>query len=74
MSSLFFTSTQALPTQKRKKEKENKKIWQDLCSGMNSLTNIKFLNRTNKVQVLNVSIDVSNVAQLAYKMPSTNEC
>ena len=74
MSSLFFTSTEALlpPPQKKTTKKERKrnrkqKDMQDLCSGMNSLTNINFLNRTKKIQVL-------NVAQLAYRMPSTNEC
>lgn len=73
MSSLFFTSTEALATppptttKKERKRYRKQKDMQDLCSGMNSLTNINFLNRTNKVQVL-------NVAQLAYRMPSTNEC
>lgn len=59
MSSLFFTSTQALPPPKKKQ-----KYMTGLAFGNEFLDQHKFLNRTSKVQVLNVSIDVSNVAQL----------
>lgn len=66
---IFYINTGSPPTQKKKQ-----KDMTGLAFGNEFLDQNKFLNRTSKVQVLNVSIDVSNVAQLAYRMPSTYEC
>lgn len=69
---IFYINTSSPPTQKKTKKKQ--KDMTGLAFGNEFLDQHKFLNRTSKVQVLNVSIDVSNVAQLAYRMPSTYEC